>query len=888
LQEQTLAFLRGLSARRPLLLLLDDLHWVDADSVSLLFHLARSLAGMQAMPSIRLLVVGAYRQEEIDIGRDGRLHPMKILLAECKRLSGIHPLNLNRLAASERRDFSERLIDAERNQLDADFRQGLFEQTQGHALFTVETLREFEARGDIVWQEEAGWVQQRPPDWRRAPPRAEGVIEARVERLPATLLELLKVASIEGEVFSAQTLATALDLHLGDVVGGLSDELDRLHRLVTEAGTTTAGGNQIDRFRFRHSLFRQHVYERLGEAELHLWHGRVGAILEERHGAQTHLIAPQLALHFDLAGEPERAFPYYLRAGDQARLLYADGQALASYERALALAQSSGDDEQAARIHMRMGLTHHDHMDYEQSQTAYDEGFRLWSRAYSGPEHHLPPANRPLRMIWGLAPRNEEPTFDFVPDLFSGLVEETPNLAIAPDIAYRWEVEDSGRKYVFHLRDDVRWNDGEAVTAHDFAFAWQHNCMPSPALEKPLYEVKGGCILDHGSATDLQQVDVEIPDPYTLVVTLPQPAAYFLHLLSHPLAAPKPRHVVERHGDAWATAENIVSNGPFMFERWDSDGEKMHFVRNPAYRGRFSGNVTRVEATYFRQPSGWRHYLELYEQDHLDILITLNWGRDGFELARRRHLSEYVQSPLFTTFIYCFDTARPPFDDARVRQAFAMTFDREKALARFGTQVSRPTHGGFIPPGMPGHSPDIALAYNPDGARQLLVEAGYPQGKGFPEVELAQFYSPSAEESGRYYAEQWRQTLGIPITYQILEWTAYWRHLAYGSPHIMVMSGGGSYGDPDAFMRQSIRTMQKLTGWHHPGYERIIDEAGRSQDQNERLRLYQQADALLMQEAPIFAAGYQDSAFLAKPWVKRMPLSPVRAGVFWKDIVLAS
>ena len=91
LQEQSSAFLRGLSARRPLLLLLDDLHWVDADSVSLLFHLARSLAGL------RLLVVGSYRQEEIDIGRDGRLHPMKVLLAECKRLSGIHPLNLNRL-----------------------------------------------------------------------------------------------------------------------------------------------------------------------------------------------------------------------------------------------------------------------------------------------------------------------------------------------------------------------------------------------------------------------------------------------------------------------------------------------------------------------------------------------------------------------------------------------------------------------------------------------------------------------------------------------------------------------------------------------------------------------------------------------------------------------
>ena len=598
------------------------------------------------------------------------------------------------------------------------------------------------------------------------------------------------------------------------------------------------------------------------------------------------IIAPQLALHFDLAGEAARALPYYLKTGDQARLLYADEQALASYERALALARIISDDEQMARIHMRIGLTHHDHMKYEQSQVSYTEGFRLWNRTTFHPEHHLTPVNRPLRMIWGLAPRNEEPTFDLIPDLFSGLVEETPDLAITPDIAHKWEIKDGGRTYVFHLRDDARWSDGEPLTVHDFAFAWQHNGMQLPDLGKPLYEVKGGRALDYGISADLQQVDVEIPDPYTLVVTLPRPAAYFLHLLSNPLAAPKPRHVVERYGDAWATAEHIVSNGPFLLDRWDAGADIMHFKRNPAYHGRVSGNVARVEAHYFRQPGGWQHQLELYEQDHVDILIIMNWDREGFAAARRRHHSEYGQCPLFTTFIYCFDTTRPPFNDVRVRQAFAMALDRQQAFAQFRTPVSLPTYGGFIPPGMPGHSADIGLDYDPQRARQLLAEVGYPGGRNFPEVELARFYAPDAEEGDSYNVEQWRQELGIPITYRILEWTAYWRRLAHETPHIMVMNGVGTYGDPDAFMRQSFHTMQKLTGWHHPDYEQLIAQAGSSPNQDERLRLYRQADALLIQEAPLIPMSYHDTAYLAKPWVKQMPHSPVSVGTFWKDVVL--
>ncbi len=255
-------------------------------------------------------------------------------------------------------------------------------------------------------------------------------------------------------------------------------------------------------------------------------------------------------------------------------------------------------------------------------------------------------------------------------------------------------------------------------------------------------------------------------------------------------------------------------------------------------------------------------------------------------MARRRHLGEYNQNPLFTTFIYCFNVTRPPFDDIRVRQAFAMTCDRAQALARLGTEISQPTFGGFIPPEMPGHSPDLALPFDPDRARQRLADAGYPGGKGFPTVEFSQFFVPGGDDGPRYYVEQWQRELGIRISYQALEWTAYWRHLAHAKPHIMGISGLGTYGDPDAFMRQSFRTMQKLSGWHHPEYERLIAQASRSSNQDERMHFYRQADALLIWEAPLIPVSYHDAAFLTKPWVKHMSHSPVTAYTFWKNVVL--
>lgn len=271
--ESVVAYLRALTTEHPVLVLLDDMQWADDRSCELLFHLGQ-VASFQ-----RLLIVCSYRQEEVEVERAGPRHPLLKPLAELQNLYGDITINLNRLTEQERRSFVEHLLDAEPNQLDASFRSQLFRRTEGHALFTAELLHNFQERGELHWEAGRGWVASERLDWERIPARAEGIIAERIGRLSPQLRGVLDVASIEGEVFAAQAVAHALGLGVLETLRCL-DTLDRVHRLVREAGEIEAGGALLHRYRFRHSLFQQHVYHALSHAVRWELHHQLGTFLE--------------------------------------------------------------------------------------------------------------------------------------------------------------------------------------------------------------------------------------------------------------------------------------------------------------------------------------------------------------------------------------------------------------------------------------------------------------------------------------------------------------------------------------------------------------------------------------------------------------------------------
>jgi hypothetical protein len=327
--EQYTNVLNALAEGQPLLLILDDLHWADDGSTGLLFRLGRRIEGS------RILIVGTYRPEEVALERAGERHPLQKVLAEFKRYYGEIGVDLDRARETEGERFVDAVLATEPNRLSEEFRQVLFQHTKGHPLFTIELLRDMQERGALVQDEQGRWLEGPQLDWEELPDRVEGIIEERIGRLEEALRDILSVASVEGQDFTAQVVARVEEIQERELLRVLSQELDKRHRLVREREEVKLGKQYLARYQFAHALFQQYLYNQLGTAERRMLHGEIAALLEELYQGQTGQIAVQLARHYTEAGDDEKAADYLVQAGDAAAQLFADVEARLHYARAL-------------------------------------------------------------------------------------------------------------------------------------------------------------------------------------------------------------------------------------------------------------------------------------------------------------------------------------------------------------------------------------------------------------------------------------------------------------------------------------------------------------------------------------------------------------------------
>jgi oligopeptide transport system substrate-binding protein len=273
----------------------------------------------------------------------------------------------------------------------------------------------------------------------------------------------------------------------------------------------------------------------------------------------------------------------------------------------------------------------------------------------------------------------------------------------------------------------------------------------------------------------------------------------------------------------------------------------------------------------------------MYEADGLetvsfDFLPPAEWGR-----ARERYAGEYVSGPQPRTYYVGFDVNRPPFDDERVRRAFTLATDIETlADVALGGYVF-PATGGFVPPGIPGHSPGIGLPYDPEGARHLLAEAGYPGGHGFPTIDALTMDRPDALVTIEYLQAQWLENLGVEITWKTMELEPFLDRVFRERPQMYLTGWVADYPDPDGFLR--VSEWRFTAGWQNNAYDELVEGARRVMDQEERMRMYAEADRILVKAAPILLLAYGRFDILVKPWVRTYPSPPIKTW-FWKDVVV--
>jgi serine/threonine protein kinase/tetratricopeptide (TPR) repeat protein len=326
--EQYTRLLVAVARERPLLLVLDDLQWIDAGSASLLFHLCRRMKGS------RILIAGSYRPDEVALGRGDGRHPLETVVHELRRDLGDIELEVGK---TEAREFVDAYIDTEPNRLDNQFRETIFKQTKGHPLFTVELLKEIQNRDLLIKDEQGRWIQGPDLDWNALPARVDAVIEERISRLNEDERETLTLASVEGEEFTAEVLAQLQDVETRKLIRILSGELDRRHHLVAAKGMRHLKNLHLSLYLFRHMLFQRYLYNNLDEVERTHLHADVGKTLENLYGEQNEEVSVQLARHFQEAGVLDKAIEYLHKAGKRAVHLSANEEAIAHYKKALEL-----------------------------------------------------------------------------------------------------------------------------------------------------------------------------------------------------------------------------------------------------------------------------------------------------------------------------------------------------------------------------------------------------------------------------------------------------------------------------------------------------------------------------------------------------------------------
>jgi ABC-type transport system substrate-binding protein len=864
-------YFTSLASQDAVLMLLEDLHWADDSSLDVLNHLALALTDQP------LMIAGTARPA---------LYERRPRWGEGQAFHDQLPLR--RLTKRNTRRLLEEILQKVADVPDT-LTDLVVEGAEGNPFFVEELVKMLVEDGVIIKAADEWEVEPSRLTNVRVPSTLTGVLQARLDRLPVQDRTILQQASVVGRLFWDRAVA-----HISEAADEGIKETEVLNTLTALRGremvfqreTTAIAGAQ--EYIFKHAVLREVTYESLLKRLRKVYHGLVADWLMEQAGERAGEYTGLIADHLEFAERTEEAIEYLLKAGDKARGLYAHQEAIQAYERALALLKEQGDDERAARVLMTLGLAYHSAFDYESAQQSYTQAFALWQRASAQrPPAALPPAPHALRIEY-LEVATLDPallidigTEAVVGQLFRCLVEVTPELDVVPDMARSWEVLDAGRKYVFHLREDARWSDGQPVTAHDFAYAWKRLLTMDVPMgnAEPLYHIRGARSFHQGITRDPEAVAVRAPDDVTLVVELESPAAYFLQWVGHIAMSAVPRHIVDALGSEWTGLRNIVTNGPFRIESWHP-GKSMAMVRHPGYTGHYGGNLERIELLNVDASDE----LQMYEAGALDVLEVRYPSPADLERARQRHATEYVRLPYLATWFVRFCVDQPPMDDVRVRRAFVLATDRQQLanVARKG--LASAATGGLVPPGMPGHSPGIALPYDPAAARELLAQAGYPAGRGIP--CLTGTAATGWTDYTEFLQRQWRENLGIDVSWILFRAEEYFGPdwLEHSPPRVHVRMGNWlpDYPDPDNYLRFIPGA---FTNWRNETYDQLVEKAMRLMDHGERMRLYAEAERILVEEAPMLILTYRSRHVLMKPWVKNYRTAPTGA-VFWKDVII--
>ncbi len=440
--------------------------------------------------------------------------------------------------------------------------------------------------------------------------------------------------------------------------------------------------------------------------------------------------------------------------------------------------------------------------------------------------------------------------------LFEGLAANDSKGAPQPGVAERWDISPDGLRYTFYLRKNSLWSNGDPVTAEDFFYSWKRVLQPETAAEYAyqLHYIRGAKAFNEGKTQDFSTVGLRVVDPWTFEVTLENPTPFFIDLCAFATLLPVHRATVERYSDWASKPAHFTGNGAFTLHEW-RPFDRVRLIKNPRYWNAANVGMNSVDVLPASRPNTAFNF---YATGLADLMMDKGLAPTAL-LGELKKRPDFHAAPFLGNYFVRFNTKRKPFNDPRVRRAFALTVDKEYLTERITRAGERPATS-FVPPGAgAGYEPPPSYTRDVEEARRLLAEAGFPEGRGFPVVYyLYRADSDLDQDLAVEMQNMFRRDLGVTIQLARQEWTVYLNSQQTLDYDMSRSSWVGDYNDPNTFLDMFVTGGgNNNTGWSNPRYDELIASAGRENDRDKRFAMFREAEKILVtDEAPILPLYY--------------------------------
>lgn len=479
------------------------------------------------------------------------------------------------------------------------------------------------------------------------------------------------------------------------------------------------------------------------------------------------------------------------------------------------------------------------------------------------------------------------PESHVIRDLLEGLVNQDAEGNTMSGVAESWETIDN-KKFVFHLRKDAKWSNGDPVTADDFVYSFQRAVDPATASPYSWYmeytKMENAKDIIAGKK-DKSELGVKAVDAHTLEIQLDTAVPYFVMMMGHTTVKPVHQATVEKFGDKWTKPGNFVGNGAFVVNSWVVN-ERLELLRNEQYWDNKDTKLDKVTYLPIENPVA-----EMNRFLSGEISFTSTLPTEHFKRLKKEHPDSVSVEGSLCTYYYSFNTQKKPFDDVRVRKAISYAIDRDIVSNAILGQGQKPAY--FL-------TPEITAGFNPElpaygkmtqeernaEAKRLLTEAGF--GPENP-LKFTLLYNTSENHKKIAVAagSMWKKTLGLEVSLENQEWKTYLDSKDQGEFEVARAGWCGDYNEASSFL--TLMVSKNTTGGKHylsAEYDALIDKALKSTSEEERTAIYLQAEQLLAKDMPIAPIYQYVRSRLLSPQVGGFPAENAEEKIYSKDLYI--